>query len=392
MAMSTVLLFEELFDSMIEQEVQEMSNSDSDDSLVLAVLGKSRFPLNRVRIVGYFEVVVPSYSPDCFRCHFRMTRESVAFLEGLLRVCPEMIPYEAHDRGGRAPVELRKQILITIWMLANPECIRSVSDRFDISRSTCYEVYMRICTAITNNLADRFIHLPEGNDARNTIQKFEEQRGFPGILGAIDGSHIPIQAPLKDPEQYINRKSFHSVQLQVVCDMDMKFIDVFCGFPGSVHDARVFRNSPLFVDAERNRDLLFPGNSHLIGDAAYPLKPWILTPYKDTGRLTRQQQHYNFIHSSTRMVVERSLALLKNRFRKLKTSMLKQKIEDIPVVVVAACVLHNTCLMNEDDIDDFLDEGDDGHDNGDDDDDDGLFFFPRDAEGEEKRNQIARAL
>lgn len=73
----------------------------------------------------------------------------------------------------------------------------------------------------------------------------------------------------------------------------------------------MFRNSPLFVDAERNRDLLFPGNSHLIGDAAYPLKPWILTPYKDTGRLTRQQQHYNFIHSSTRMVTERSLALLK---------------------------------------------------------------------------------
>ena len=48
--------------------------------------------------------------------------------------------------------------------------------------------------------------------------------------------------------------------------------------------------------------------------------------------------------------------------------------------------------MNEDDIDDFLDEGDDGSDNGDDDDDDGLFFFPRDAEGEEKRNQIARGL
>ena len=63
-------------------------------------------------------------------------------------------------------------------------------------------------------------------------------------------------------------------------------------------------------------------------------------------------------------------------------------------MVVAACVLHNICLMNEDDIDDFLDEGGDGSDNGDDDDDDddGLFFFPGDAEGEEKRNQIARAL
>ena len=225
-------------------------------------------------------MVVPSYSPDCFRCHFRMSRETFAFLEGLLRVCLEMIPYQAHNHGGTAPVELRKQILITIWMVANPECIISVSDRFDISRSTFYEVYMGVCTAITNNLAQRFIHLPEGNDARNTIQKFEAQRGFPSILGAIDSTHIPIQAPLKDPERYINRKSFHSVQLQVVCDMDMKFIDVFCRFPGSVHDAQVFTNSPLFVDAERNRDLQFPGNSHFIGDAAYSLKPWILTHRK----------------------------------------------------------------------------------------------------------------
>ena len=58
--------------------------------------------------------------------------------------------------------------------------------------------------------------------------------------------------------------------------------------------------------------------------------------------------------------------------------MLKQKIKDVPVVV-AAFVLHNICLMNKDDIDDFLDEGDDGSDNEDDDDDDdyGFFFPPR---------------
>lgn len=138
-----------------------------------------------------------------------------------------MIPYQAHNHGGRIPVELRKQILITIWMLANPESIKLVLDRFDSSRSTCYEVYMRVLTAKTNSLAQRFIHLPEGNNERNTIQKFKEQRGFPGILSAIDGTHNPIQAPSKDPEQYINRKSFHSVLLQVVCNMDMKFYRCF---------------------------------------------------------------------------------------------------------------------------------------------------------------------
>ena len=113
---------------------------------------------------------------------------------------------------------------------------------------------------------------------------------------------------------------------------------------------------------------------------------------KDTDRLTKQQQHYNLILSSTRMVIERSLTLLKNRFRKLKTSMLKQKIKDVPVVVVAACVLHNIYLMNENDIEDFLGEGEDGCDNGDDDDDDGLFFSPRCRRGGKAKSNCKGSL
>jgi len=41
------------------------------------------------------------------------------------------------------------------------------------------------------------------------------------------------------------------------------------GCPGSVHDARVFRNSPLYQSAEHE---LFQGDTHLLGDSAYPLQ------------------------------------------------------------------------------------------------------------------------
>ena len=46
--------------------------------------------------------------------------------------------------------------------------------------------------------------------------------------------------------------------------------------------------------------------------------------------------------------------------------MLKQRIQDVPVVVVTACVLHNIHLVNKE-IDDFLDDGDDANDSRDDD-------------------------
>ena len=47
----------------------------------------------------------------------------------------------------------QKQILITIWILGNPECLRSVADRFNVTKSILFRVYRRICGAIANNLS-----------------------------------------------------------------------------------------------------------------------------------------------------------------------------------------------------------------------------------------------
>ena len=244
------------------------------------------------------------------------------------------------------------------------------------------------------HLADRFIKIPYRRGDQKHNDKLETKQRFPGILGAVGDCHIPIKAPRKNHEQYINRNGFHSVQLQVVCNMDMYFTDVFCGYPGSVYDARVLRNSPLHHDAVVDVDQLFPGNTHVTGDAAYPLKSWLLTLSRDNGRLTRRQLRYNCVHSSTRIVVERLLALLKGRFRKLKTTMDIDNTEDIPEIVTASCVSHNVCLMSNEEVEDFLDDGDSDDDDDDDDDDDKDYddTFPPEAEGNDKTGKIMLAV
>lgn len=45
---------------------------------------------------------------------------------------------------------------------------------------------------------------------------FEEEGGFPGVIGVVDGTHICIRAPQHEPEAYINRKKFHSINVQVL--------------------------------------------------------------------------------------------------------------------------------------------------------------------------------
>ena len=86
------------------------------------------------------------------------------------------------------------------------------------------------------------IQWPIDRRAMEAMEGFAALKGFPHILGAIDGYHIPIKAPNFCPEIYVNRNGFHSVILQAICDNHMLFTDCYVGWPGAVHHTRVFRN------------------------------------------------------------------------------------------------------------------------------------------------------
>ena len=51
--------------------------------------------------------------------------------------------------------------------------------------------------------------------------------GLPQCVGAVDGCHIPILAPKENHCDYFNRKSFHSIILQVVVDQNRRYNDLF---------------------------------------------------------------------------------------------------------------------------------------------------------------------
>lgn len=125
-----------------------------------------------------------------------------------------------------------------------------------------------------------------------------------------------------------------------VCDHRNRFINIFVGLPGRMHDARIFRCSNLYRQIRNVEEPLLPAQLHLIGDAAYPLLTNLMTPYRDTGHLTREQIIYNTKLSSIRSIIERTFGLLKGKFRRL----LYLDISDFELgqkMIAAACVLHN---------------------------------------------------
>lgn len=120
------------------------------------------------------------------------------------------------------------------------------------------------------------------------------------------------------------------------------------GFPGSVHDARVFKNSPIAKKIDENPLELFPSrNCHILADSAYKCTNYVLTPYRDNGHLNRNQKKYNYKLSATRVCIEQAFGLLKGRFRILKFVNI-YNTELVPKIVLACCVLHNICMARND--------------------------------------------
>ena len=206
----------------------------------------------------------------------------------------------------------------------------------------------RIIDTILNNLKSKFINWPHAEVLEQTIDKFHQRNGFPGVIGALDGTHISIKAPTENPQSYINRKGYYSLQLQAVCDSDMKFLNCFCGYAGSCHDARVLGNSDLW-----NYGLEVCNGNHIIADGAYPLRRWLMTPYRDSGHLSQEQKHFNYLLSAYMVVIERAFGLLKGRFRRLH-HLDVLSIQTAVIIIMCTCILRNICLIQNEDIDDYM--------------------------------------
>jgi len=57
--------------------------------------------------------------------------------------------------------------------------------------------------------------MANGNNIQEIWTGFEAISAFPKVIGAIDWTHINTPSPRINPETYVNRKGYYSIQLQV---------------------------------------------------------------------------------------------------------------------------------------------------------------------------------
>ena len=268
-------------------------------------------------------------------------------------ICCQLSPYiQKQNTQMRECVPVEQRVALTLWRLATNADYRSISQLFGLGRSTVCEIFHECCSVIAEKLLPRFVQIPTGEELKEIIEGFESTWGFPQVVGAIDGSHIPITRPVHNQADYYNRKGFHSIIIQAVVDYRYMFIDICVGWPGRVHDARVLGNSRLYLKATNGT--LFPNWSRrisrvdvpllLLGDPAYPLMSWLMKPFPHSTYLPRQQKKFNQQLSRARVVVENAFGRLKGRWRCLLKKN-ESNTMNMPKIISCCVVLHNICEM-----------------------------------------------
>ncbi|KAK0137929.1 putative nuclease HARBI1 [Merluccius polli] len=149
---------------------------------------------------------------------------------------------------------------------------------------------MHLCNADDLGISEpSFIRFPLDNQQLHRIKaNFMAIAGIPGVVSAIDGTHIKTIAPSKDEDVFINRKKVHSINTQIAVDATFNILDVVAKWPGSTHDSCILMGSGLRQLFERHHWLSLQD---------------VLTPYLNPQ--PGAQLKYNIAHKNTRNLVER---------------------------------------------------------------------------------------
>uniref|UniRef100_A0A5B6YNX6 DDE Tnp4 domain-containing protein n=1 Tax=Davidia involucrata TaxID=16924 RepID=A0A5B6YNX6_DAVIN len=282
-----------------------------------------------------------------FRKAFRMGKETFDM------ICKQLSSVVAKENTMlRDAVPVRQRVAVCIWRLATGEPLRLVSKRFGLGISTCHKLVLEVCSAIRSVLMPKYLQWPDEDASRKIKNEFESISGIPSVVGSMYTTHIPIIAPKISVAAYFNRrhternqKTSYSITVQGVVDPKGVFTDVCIGWPGSMPDDRVLEKSALY---QRANGAPLKG-AWIVGSCGYPLMDWVLVPYTQQ-HLTWTQHAFNEKIGEIQRVAKEAFARLKRRWSCLQKRT-EVKLQDLPEVLGACCVLHNICELRNEEMD-----------------------------------------
>nr|CAH7745550.1 unnamed protein product [Callosobruchus chinensis] len=274
--------------------------------------------------------------PKEYKLALRMTPKN---FDDLLMLLSGSIQRQDTFMGDALPAKVKLEITLTF--LASGMSFRNLSHFYRVSIPSISNLIPEVCWAIHESLKTQ-IKIPDGEDEWKIIENgFNTRWNFPSCYGAIDGKHVNIKAPPKSGSEFYNYKKTNSIVLMAIADHNYCFTYIDVGANGSASDGGVFKNSSIY---RRLEDGLLPMDGIIVGDAAFPLKSYLLKPYPGS-QLSTSEKIFNYRLSRARRIVENAFGILVSRFRVFENA-IPTSLNTVDAIVCASCALHNWLRKN----------------------------------------------
>ncbi|RVE47498.1 hypothetical protein evm_007909 [Chilo suppressalis] len=283
-----------------------------------------------------FKPMLCRLSEWMFVDNFRMGKDK------FLKLCEDLMPL-LHPTQRSTAIRPELKILATLQYYGSGSYQSSLVNNFNLGLS---QTSLSVCLSEVTNainqpqILKKYVTFPRSSSKRIEVAKsFRDQYGFPGVLGCIDTTHVAIKRPRDNEEAYFNRKLYHSLNVMLICDADLRILYVDASFGGEIDDLYVWNSCPV---RDEMQNLHEKGHKFwLLGDSAYEQHPWMMTPFLQPIPGS-PEEHYNNKHAHAREAIEKCLNVLKTRFHCLLAD---RAMHYSPVkagqIVNACVVLHN---------------------------------------------------
>lgn len=145
------------------------------------------------------------------RARYRFGRNSINYITNLL--------YEdlVRDTQRGHALEPEQQVLIALRFFASGSFLQVIGDSLGVDKSTVSRTVRDVSVAL-NRRQHQFIKWPSNDEFDRIKNNFFLLTGFPSVIGCVDCTHVRIQAPHSNENNYVNRKRYHSINVQGICD------------------------------------------------------------------------------------------------------------------------------------------------------------------------------
>ena len=168
-------------------------------------------PKIRKRKFRQHEIFLEDVSDEELRSRYRFGRDSIEFLTEILK---NDLQRQTKRNHALSPIQ---QILVALRFFASGSFLQLIDDTVGLLKSSVSRAVKDISLALAQK-QNEFILWPSPAELREVNRGFYDKGGFPGVIGCVNGTHVRIQAPTANENDFVNRKGFHSINVQAVCN------------------------------------------------------------------------------------------------------------------------------------------------------------------------------